>query len=154
MRHNQCISFVDEENQGTFKHKCFGGYSNGRIFIDKKVTHEGLSTQGKWVKSAYNVDNNRSRTYFEGVRSTQRLSSKIGGEFIPTTNWKWTGFKAFMQCFSKPEYYSKHENIEKERYLGLHFARPFAPAKVENFQDYLFFNGKIYPVYNIDYKFT
>lgn len=59
-----------------------------------------------------------------------------------------------MQCFSKPEYYSKHENIEKERYLGLHFARPFAPSKVENFQDYLFFNGKIYPVYNIDYKFS
>lgn len=40
LRHNQCVSFLDEQNQGVFRHKCFGGYSNGRIFIDRKIEHK------------------------------------------------------------------------------------------------------------------
>lgn len=59
-----------------------------------------------------------------------------------------------MQCFSKPEYYSKHENIEKERYIGLNFGRSFAPTEVENLQDFIFFNGKTHPIYAIDYAFS
>lgn len=153
MRHNQCLSFTDDENQGTLKHKCFGGYSNGRLFIDRRINHEELGTYGKWVKSAYNFDNNRSRTAFEGIRSTRRLASQQG-QLVPRTNWKWSGFKAFMQCFSKPEYYSKRENIEKERYLGLHFARPLEASTAETFQDYIFFNGKMHAVHNLDYKFS
>ena len=38
--------------------------------------------------------------------------------------------------------------------MGLHFGRSYAPSSVENFQDYIFFNGKIHPVYNLDYKFS
>jgi hypothetical protein len=151
MRHNQCFSFLDHENTGTFKHNCVGGYGNGRLFLDRKNNHKELKTYEKMVKSAYNLDNNRTRTAFYGVRSTKSLSSKLG-QTLPKTNWHWRGFKAFMQCFSKPEYYSKGERIEKERYVGLHFGRSFAPAEVEDFQDYLFYNGKIVPLNNLDYS--
>ena len=37
LRHNQCFSFLDEENSGTFKHNCVGGYGNGRIFLDRTI---------------------------------------------------------------------------------------------------------------------
>ena len=40
IRHNQCFSYLDEENQGTFKHNCVGGYGSGRFFMDRKVMHE------------------------------------------------------------------------------------------------------------------
>jgi hypothetical protein len=59
-----------------------------------------------------------------------------------------------MQCFSKPEYYSKHENIEKERYIGLHLSRSFAAQSAENFEDFFFFNGKIHAIHSIDYAFS
>jgi len=59
-----------------------------------------------------------------------------------------------MHCFSKPEYYSKHENIEKERYIGLQFGRPFAPSEKENQLDFFFFNGKIHPIHSVDYSFS
>lgn len=79
MRHNQCFSAFDEQNQGVFKHNCYGGYGNGKIFMDRKLHHEGHVNKGKWVKSAYNLDNNRTRTYFLGERSTNTLSTKVGG---------------------------------------------------------------------------
>ena len=107
LRHNQCFSFLDEENPGTFKHNCVGGYGNGRIFLDRTIDIKELPTYGKQVKSAYNLDNNRTRTAFLGVRSTAKLNQKLGN-VLPSNNWHWKGFKAFMQCFSKPEYYSKH----------------------------------------------
>ena len=129
LRHNQCISYLDEEHPGTFRHNCMGGYANGRLFLDRKGKHEELDTYGRFVKSAYNLDNNRTRAAFHGSRSTNNLNGKLGVN-MPQSNWRWRGFKAFMQCFSKPEYYSKHEKIEKERYVGLQFGRSFAKDKV------------------------
>ena len=115
-----------------------------------------METYDRFVKSAYNLDNNRTRAAFHGSRSTRSLNNKLGLS-LPQSNWRWKGFKAFMQCFSKPEYYSKHERIEKERYVGLQFGRSFGNndgKKVENFQDYLFYNGKIVPIYELDYSFS
>lgn len=112
LRHNQCISYLDEENFGVFKHNCMGGYGAGRIFLDRKIFHKDLDSYNKTVKSAYNLDFNRTRTAFIGARSTNNLNKKLGN-VLPKTNWRWKGFRAFMQCFSKPEYYTKHENIEK-----------------------------------------
>lgn len=40
LRHNHCFSFLDEENPGTFRHNCVGGYGSGRVFIDRKIEHE------------------------------------------------------------------------------------------------------------------
>jgi hypothetical protein len=74
------------------------------------VNHKQLSSYGRSVKSVYNLDNNRTRSAFLGIRSTKALNKQLGQTF-PQTNWKWKGFKAFMQCFSKPEYYSKGEKI-------------------------------------------
>ena len=153
LRHNQCFSFLDEENEGTFRHNCVGGYASGRLFLNRKVKHAELETSGRFVNSAYNLDNNRTRAAFHGLRSTRSLNGKLGS-FLPKTNWRWKGFTAFMQCFSKPEYYSKHEKIEKERYVGLHFGRPLEKGKVENFQDFLFYNGKMVPVHQLDYSFS
>ena len=104
-----------------------GGYAIGRLFLDRKVKHKELDTFGRFVKSAYNLDGNRTRAAFHGVRSTKNLNQKLGN--YPVTNWRWKGFKAFMQCFSKPEYYSKGEKIEKERYVGLQFGRSFEKGK-------------------------
>lgn len=106
LRHNQCFSFLDQENSGVFKHQCVGGYASGRLFLDRVVNHEHLQTYGRSVKSVYNLDNNRTRSAFLGLRSTKNLNKQLGQSF-PKTNWRWKGFKAFMQCFSKPEYYSK-----------------------------------------------
>lgn len=129
MRHRNCFSFFDQENKGAFKHNCFGGYGYGKVFADKLITHEDHQSKGKWIKSSYNLDANRTRTYFTGVRSTKRITKDPKkGIALPTTNWKWQGFRAYMQCFSKPEYYSKRECIEKERYVGLHFSRPYQSA--------------------------
>lgn len=150
LRHNQCFSYLDEENTGTFKHNCVGGYGGGRIFLDRKIAHKELQTFDKTVKSAYNLDFNRTKTAFIGVRSTNSLNKKLGNT-LPRTNWRWKGFRAFMQCFSKPEYYEKRECIEKERYVGLHFGRALGDLAVENFQDYLFYNGKIVLVHKMDY---
>lgn len=102
-----------------------GGYASGRLFLDRKNKHKDMTTYDRFVKSAYNLDNNRTRAAFHGSRSTIDLNKKLGLS-LPQSNWRWKGFKAFMQCFSKPEYYSKHEKIEKERYVGLQFGRSFS----------------------------
>lgn len=38
--------------------------------------------------------------------------------------------------------------------MGLHFSRPFGLAEAENFQDYIWFNGKTHPIHKIDYQFN
>jgi hypothetical protein len=90
LRHNQCLSYLDDDGSApVFRHKCLGGYSNGRIYLDRKITDKKSSSFGNWVKSSYNLDNNRSKSHFEGIRSTSRISNAVSNSLIPQTNWDW-----------------------------------------------------------------
>ena len=58
---------------------------------------------------------------------------------------KWTWITA--SGFSKPEFYANDQKIDKERWLGLNF------GSINNeSEDFIFFNGKIFPVKSIKYQ--
>lgn len=93
-RDNECMTAVRE---GVISHKCFGGYAYGKIKLDQTIYDIETETYKKKL-SAFNPKSNTTRSGFDGLRGSG-------------WDWKWTW--AYGQGFSKPEFYSKGQTIEK-----------------------------------------
>jgi len=126
-RDEQCMTAVRDK---VISHKCFGGYGYGKIRLEQ-VLYDEPSESYKKKLSAFNPKSNTTRCGFDGFRGS---------------GWEWKWVWVYGQGFSKPEFYSKGQTIEKERWIGFNFGTLNGKS-----EDFLFLNGKIYPVQGADY---
>lgn len=98
LRDEQCFTAI---RKGVISRKCYGGYGEGGALVGK--THDNPPRR---FDSVYQIRPNTTRCVYDGLR---------GSGFY----WQWVW--AMASGFSKPEFYSKKNHIEKERWIGLNF---------------------------------
>ena len=88
--------------------------------------------QMRLVSNVFNARENLTRVGFDGLRGSNMHWDWVWGEGVG---------------FSKPEFYSKNQTIEKERYLALNFGSLNGQG-----EDFVFVNGRITPLEGVSYR--
>lgn len=127
-RDDQCATIVRD---GVISHKCFGGYGYGKVRLNY-VYFDQQDKQNKKKLSAFNPKTNQTRCAFDGFRGS---------------GWDWKWMWMYATGFSKPEFYALNHTIPKEKWIGFNIG-----SLNNRSEDFLFLNGKIYPIEGLNFK--